>query len=253
MNFYDKVVHYSEIVVQEASFFIKNNTINFILIIMLILGANMSHKAVSVVRYNKLYTGIVSELESHLSVEIDFQIKDNSYEVPDGIVSSNRLIGDRKVYFIYIKNDDYTQPYIFNQTDNVWLTPIMEVPPLLSKAFIHYNVGLVDSYDEGVAHIDKKEYNVGFSSNYVNIEGFGVYAPLPPLTDRVVSFIENYIPGKYTELEMLKSTVKKDREIIYAELDDTVYSIHVFFDGTVKIGTVTEGVDEIKKDLPVHA
>lgn len=252
MNFYDNIVHYSEVVVKEGIAFIKGHAINFVLLIMLIWAAGMSHKAISMVRYNKLYAGIVSELENHLSIKIDSQIKDVSYEVTDGVISSNRLIGDGKVYYIHIKNEDYTQPYIFNQTENVWLTPVMDIPPLLSKAFIHYNVGLVEKYDEGIATINGEEYGVDFTSNRINIGDYGIYAPMPPQTDRAISFIENYIPGKYTDLELLKSTIKKDREILYAESDNTVYSIHILFNGSVKIGTVTEGINGIKEDLLVY-
>lgn len=249
MDFYEKAVHYSELIIDKTIHFTKNNKANFIVFIMLLVGINMSNRVSIVVQNNKLFDNIVRELEESEGIKIESITPDSSYETHKGIMDSSRLVSKDAVYNVYIENQNHEQPYIWNDTNKEWVLSSLDIPPIISKAFIYYNIGIVDEYNDGVAIVENEQYTLKLKNNRLHIDNVGVYAPLPPQANRVTQFIEDYISADFSDLKFISGILKEDKEIIYAELDEEVYSIHIHYNGSVEIGIVSQGKEEIRKNL----
>lgn len=246
VNFYEKTVHYSELFLEKGANFVKNNYMNFFILIMVIVGANMSQRAITVVRNNKKFNAIVSDIQNEYNIQFNETTQGSSYESADGIIEYYRLVGKDGAHQVYIKNHDYDTPYILDEKEDVWVDNQLYIPPVISKAFIFHDIGIVEDYNAGIAIVDGKEYIVETDKGRVKIDDIGIYAPLPPQPDRVIKFIENYTSVPYEELELISSILKDDKEIVYAESENEVYAIHLFFDDSVDIGIISEGKEKIK-------
>lgn len=252
MNFYDKVVDYSDLILTKGTLFLKNNTLQLFTISLIFFAGILSSKVSLVVHNMKNYQSILTEIEDTYSFTIKQKDEGIRFQTNEGMISSYRLVTSENSYQLYFIDDNFSQYYLLENKGDKWLTEPLEIPPVISQAFIRFDIGLVDSYQQGIAIVDDKEYKVQFENNRAKIEGVGVYAPLPPVSQRSKKFIEGYIGTNYEELEYISSKYYNNRELMYIYNNNAVYSIELFFDGSIKIATGNSNALKIKEDMKIN-
>lgn len=160
-----------------------------------------------------------------------------SYETHAGErIEEWRIHGDKESYRFFFAPDVHA---VYNETQDVWETDPLPVPPLLARAFVHWDIGLINSYDgNGHLTIGDVTYEVEeYTVDSVRYNG-QVYAPLPALPERTEVFIEEYTEESLDSLELVRQTRTNKGEQLYVRGDESVYQIDIDFDGSASIGTL---------------
>ena len=185
---------------------------------------------------------LIEETLDEQGEEIFLVTEGVTYESVDGLVRDYRVHGDLNTYRFYFTEVAETEPHIYNETDDTWVNNPLDVPPLVTKAFITADLGVPTAIDGTTVTLGEDSYDISVTEYAIEIEDEFKYAPLPPLPSRIEKFIGEH-PDEFSNIELVHIIRGYDAEKIYFTDGNETYQLIHSYDGGAQIGTVESEVD----------